>query len=173
MKIKFFEESKIETLEDLKKQYRSLMLKWHPDRNLNNQEEATANSKIINNEYEYLFNKYKNIHKNNKNEFYEKETTEMASEFQEIINQLIKYKNITIEIIGSWLWVSGSTYEIKEVLKSLDFKFSKQKKSWYFHFNEWHSSGVHFQTLEDLKGFWGFETVQKAQKETLNKLTFN
>lgn len=58
MRIKFFKESKIETLEDLKKQYRSLMLKWHPDRNLNNQEEATSNSKIINNEYEYLFNKY-------------------------------------------------------------------------------------------------------------------
>lgn len=129
MRINFFEESKIETLEDLKKQYRNLMLKWHPDRNLNNQEEATRNSKIINNEYEFLFKKYKNIHKKNNNEFYEKETTETVSEFQEIINHLIKYKNITIEIIGSWLWISGKTYEIKEVLKELNFKFSKQKAS--------------------------------------------
>lgn len=173
MKINFFNESKIETLEELKKQYRNLMLKWHPDRNLNNQEEATKNSKIINNEYEFLFEKYKNFHKNNNNEFYEKQTSETFTEFQEIINQLIKYNKINIDIIGSWLWVSGSTFEIKEVLKELNFKFSKQKKSWFFHFGEWHSSGVHFKNLEDLKNFWGFETVQQAQKSNTKELTFN
>lgn len=173
MKINFFNESKIETLEELKKQYRNLMLKWHPDRNLNNQEEATKNSKIINNEYEFLFEKYKNIHKKNNNEFYEKETTETVSEFQEIIKHLIKYKNITIEIIGSWLWISGKTYEIKEILKELNFKFSKQKASWYFHFGQWKSSGIHFKNLEDLKKFWEFETVQQAQKNNTKELTFN
>lgn len=173
MKLRFFT-NEIKTLEELKKEYRKLMLKWHPDRNLNNQEEATKNSKIINNEYDYLFEKVKNNRQNEKGEFYYKETNENINQYKDIIDKLMKYDFINIDIIGSWLWVSGKTYEIKNILKELNFKFSKKKTAWYFHFEDWKSSGLHFGDLESLKNWWGFESIKEAkQNDEKIKLTFN
>ena len=39
---------------ELKRQYRKLALKWHPDKNLNNQEEAKKKFEEISNAYQVL-----------------------------------------------------------------------------------------------------------------------
>lgn len=46
--------SKNASTAEITKAYRSLILKWHPDKNLNNQEEATVKSKEINTAYAIL-----------------------------------------------------------------------------------------------------------------------
>lgn len=42
------------TLDDIKKAYKKLAIKWHPDKNLNNKEEATQNFREIAEAYEVL-----------------------------------------------------------------------------------------------------------------------
>lgn len=42
------------SLEEIKKAYHRLALKWHPDKNPNNQEEAEKKFKEINEAYEFL-----------------------------------------------------------------------------------------------------------------------
>ena len=39
---------------------------------------------------------------------------------------------IEIEVVGSWLWLSGSTYEHREEIKKLNFRYSKKHKKWYY-----------------------------------------
>ena len=65
------------TLEELKKQYRSLALKHHPDRG-----GRTQDMQEINNEYEALFARLKNVHQNAQGEVYtqQAETTERPEE---------------------------------------------------------------------------------------------
>jgi curved DNA-binding protein CbpA len=46
--------SETATQEEIKKAYRKLALKWHPDRNLNNKEEAEKKFKEIGEAYEIL-----------------------------------------------------------------------------------------------------------------------
>lgn len=86
------------TLEELKKRYKQMVMKNHPD--MGGNENAM---KKINIEYDTLFAKLKNVHKNAAGETYESktETKETANDFKDIINELVKLKEIKIEICCS------------------------------------------------------------------------
>lgn len=113
----------IETLERLKKEYRRLAKKHHPD--LNHETDTTATMKEVNKEYEALFEQLKHETKHT--------SKEHVGTFKKIIDELIKYENITVDIVGSWVWVHGKgTFTIKDELKKLGFTWSKHRKKWYY-----------------------------------------
>ena len=39
---------------------------------------------------------------------------------------------LNLEFCGSWLWVTGNTFEYKEKLKELGNRYSSNKKCWYW-----------------------------------------
>lgn len=151
----------IETIEELKKQYRKLAKQYHPD--LTNGT-TTEEMKQINAEYEELFDQVKNTFKNSKGETYQKANKETAGEFIEIINQLLKMQGLTVELIGNWLWVSGNTKEYKDQLKALGFKWCKNKVAWCFHREEWKGRSSK-GSLDDIRNKYG-STKFKASKES-------
>ena len=81
MKTKYFESP--ETLEDLKKQYRELAFKHHPDKGGSNEE-----MKAVNNEYDELFKVLKDIHRTKDGEMYT--VNQAASETSEQFKDIIK-----------------------------------------------------------------------------------
>lgn len=113
-------------LQELKKLYLTLAKKYHPDAGGN-----LEAMKQINNEYDYLKERLPNK-KDSKP--YERETSQSMEAYKVILDQLLIYPDITVEIIGSWLWVSGNgTFAIKDdVLKPLKFRFSGTQKKWYW-----------------------------------------
>jgi len=92
--IKYFNNP--QTLEELKKQYRELAFKYHPDRGGNNEI-----MKIINYEYDELFKELKYIHRTKEGETYtaSQKTSETSEQFKDIINELMNMDNIVIETI--------------------------------------------------------------------------
>ncbi len=118
------------TIEELKKEYRRLAQINHPD-NGGNPEKM----KIINCEYEKEFNRLKDIH----NKAAADDTTgqkrkmnETAAEYMEVIQKIIAFSGIIIELCGSWVWVSGNTYEYKNAFKAAGFRWASKKKMWYW-----------------------------------------
>ena len=101
------------SLEEVKKRYKELALKHHPDRGGD-----TATMQQINLEYESVL----------KNPFYsfsEKSEQEQQEfiKYPEIINQIIGLDGVIIEIIGNWIWLSGNTYPFRTQLKEIGFYF--------------------------------------------------
>jgi len=140
--------------EELKKQYRELAHRHHPD--AGGSEEAM---KRVNAEYAELFEQLKNVHTNAQGEQYTKETNETPEQFINIINELIRFEGVLIEIIGSFIWVSGETKPYKEQLKRLKFKWSPNKSSWYLAPDDYKRRNHKNYSMDDIRGMYGSKEV--------------
>lgn len=116
----------IETLEDLKAQYKEQAFRCHPDAG-GSDEEMTA----LNLEYQDIFRKVSHLHKSARGAVYERETTERAHQYPDLIAALLRL-NLTVEVCGSWVWVGGDTRLVKDRLKALGGHWSARKRMWYF-----------------------------------------
>lgn len=154
----------VKTIQELKKQYRDLVLKYHPDLNT---KDTTNIMQDINLQYNELFNKVKNSFVNAEGNIYNKENTENIDDFKNILNKIITFKDCKIEIIGNWIWVSGNTKYYKEILKSLKFKWIKNKEAWAYHQDKYYKKTKNEYTLEELRN--SFITINVDTNET-NKL---
>ena len=141
---------KAETLEELKKAYKKYALIHHPDRETGNHETFI----ILQNEYHELFKKLQAKSTN------ENDKKENSKTYTDIINAIIKH-NVTIEIVGNWIWVTGNTYHIKDELKKLGFKWAKNKKAWYFTALPYKKKSKKTMSMNDIKSIYGCETVKK------------
>lgn len=151
----------VNSMQELKKQYRDLVMQYHPDLNEN---DTTEIMKEINAEYDVVFAKVKNSFTSADGRIYQKENTETVEEFKDIINKIITFKNCKIEIIGTWVWVSGNTKYYKEILKSLKFKWISNKKAWAYHTEKYFKKTKNVYTLEALRN--SFKTVDIETKDT-------
>jgi curved DNA-binding protein CbpA len=155
MIINYLKEAK--TLQELKKLYFQLAKKLHPDHGGNAEQ-----MKILNNEYDYLKNKLSNDETIDKD--YLKETVFSMDYFKDIITELLKYNHITIEIVGSWLWISGiGTYAIKDEIlyNKFNCKFSKSQKKFYWY------SGIDKDSRKKYKGGFLSQAIDKYGITTL------
>lgn len=155
------------TLEDVKAIYKKVARQLHPD--CNPGKDTTAEFQAMQQEYERAFNRCKNIHVNKDGETYEKETTETPEMFRDIIDKLLSLDGLIIELCGSWLWITGNTKEHKDEIKSLGFRWSKNKEAWYLHFEPYrkHSKKtVDLNTIREMYGSQRFteRTASRAKE---------
>lgn len=152
----------VETLEELKKVYKKLALKFHPDCGGTDEEMAQ-----LNNEYDDLFKQLKNTHKNKDGVIYTKETTETPNQFKEIINHLfaLKMDGVEIEIVGSFIWLTGNTKAYKEQLKELSFKYSPKKQAWYKAPSDYKKRNRKNYDMNTIRGMYGSTKINQKEQE--------
>ena len=141
------------TAEELKKAYRTWAKKLHPDLGGNAEE-----FKQMQNEYEKMWERLKNVHQNAQGETYTKE-------FIHIINVLITLVGVEVEICGKWIWVSGNTKAHKETLKQLKFKWAHKKQAWYYHAEPYKKKSRRELTLDEIRDMFGSQKYDKKQDE--------
>ena len=149
-----------QTLEELKKMYHKLATIHHPDVG-----GSKEDMQKVNNEYESLFAVLKNIHKNVKGETYNKETSEVYSDFITIIDILLKVPNIVIEICGKWLWITGDTKPHAKIFRSIGCQWASKKQAWYYHRPEdaAHSNGNY--TLMEIRQIFGSKILNNENSK--------
>ena len=146
----------ITTLDALKAEYRRLVLKHHPDCGGD-----TETMKQINLEYEQMHEQLK--HAWNTTHDAEHQCTEAPEEFREIIEALVKMEDVTSELCGQWIWISGNTYNHKDELKSLGCRWSSNKKMWYWrHESEGHKYHKSKKTMDEIRAKYGSQVFKGA-----------
>lgn len=141
----------VTTAEELKKRYHELVKELHPDNGGN-----AADFVQMKQQFEKLsHSNIWNTHKTMNGKTYEKENTQAPEEFSDMIEKLFKFENITIEILGSWIWVTGNTRNYKDQLKELGFLFSSKKSAWYFNGDTKKRRSFSKFSYSDLQKHWG------------------
>lgn len=145
-KIKWF--AGVHNINELKAKYRELARKYHPDVTKQDTNKIMAE---INNEYEHLFNSLPKT---------DSEKQQSAFDgWREIINSIIDLDGITIELVGTWIWVSGNTYQHKEQLKSAGFFWARKKKMWYWHPAEQITRSHKPQDMDSIRNKYGSQIL--------------
>lgn len=156
------------TAEELKKEYRKIAAKLHPDNNPG--KDTTKSFQEMQEEFSAMYEKLKNKHVNAAGEEYEKETTETAGEFMDLINKLLSFPGVEVELCGSWIWVSGNTKEVKEELKNLGFKWSKNKAAWYYHREPYFKRSKRTLSMDEIRDMYGSAHFKKGPAADPEKL---
>lgn len=136
-------------INEAKKVYKTLAKKLHPD--VGGSEEEF---KILNSVYNDFI----------EHKIYFSNDFKIDLDLEKIISQILHFENITIELVGSWIWLSGDTKEIKDKLKELGFKWASKKKMWYYGEMKGKSHGE--KSLDEIKDKYGSKTFKK--KKTKN-----
>jgi curved DNA-binding protein CbpA len=160
--MKFFEQ--VKTLDELRREYRRLAFIYHPDKGGD-----TVLMQILNDQYERLSKKLINGNAEFSEDRKEYEQ-QVSEEIKEMLHRIIFLQGVEIEIIGSWIWITGNTFPIRTTLKSLGFMFSHPKTAWYWHKGEYHKRNGKVQSMDDMRAFWG---SQKIETETTTSINLN
>jgi len=154
-----------ETIEDITKRYKQLLKIHHPD-----QGGSDSDFIALQNEYKsflenYKYKSTKYEEDNSTTETLNSLTDSMRKKVIEFLNQVYNY-NITIELMGEWVWITGDTKSAKDILKNLGFKFSRKKTAWYYHEMEnYKRYGKKPLSINDIRSRYGSSSLSKKEKE--------
>ena len=157
------------TLEELKKH--------HPDNG-----GSVEITKAINTEYDKLFKILKDKHESNNESAgsSQSDTNNAKSAYnanmydwendkalREVLQKIINFSGIEINVVGAWIWLDGNTYPYKESLKELGFRWSKQHRKCHWHNGEFRRKGNSKLTYVDIQNLYGSTSVHTMQRELL------
>src|SRR5690554_2696433 len=148
------------SLDEARKTYYRLAMKFHPDRGGD----------------EELFKELANqFHSFRPSQFkYEKEFNDWSSKaYADIIVALMEIPDITIEICGSWIWISGDTRTRKDLIKSAPTNdyyqrgFSAQKVMWYFSPRGYKKRAAEELDMEAIRNIYGSAELRSRSQKAI------
>ncbi len=174
--LKWFKDCK--TQKDAKSLYHKLCRQYHPDISGT---DTTAIMQQINAEFADVFerlpkgDKRAETHtsaeqnRGSENESRGNNTTRATAErFMKIIQRLVKCEGVQIEIVGSWIWLSGDTFKYMRAIKQMGFKYSAKHKKYYLSDDDGAGRRGSRYTFEQICDRYG---VERIESEKVAKLT--
>ena len=156
-----------DTLDEITKCYRTKVKQAHPDQGGN-----TPWFFDVREAYKVILEQYKYNHKTQNEDTgdWEESEVNLTQELRDKITESLEKLNnedIEINILGNWIWISGNTYQNKGEIKSLGFKFSKNKCAWYWYHGEYKKRNKKKYSLKDLEEMHGKVAIEQKRIKQL------
>jgi len=90
------------------------------------------------------------------------------TKLREMLNKIVGFQGITIEICGSWIWVFDS-YNYRKELKEMGFKYAAKKKAWHWHSEAFKKKSHKSLSMTDIRNYYGSTEVQPEQRALLRQ----
>jgi hypothetical protein len=140
------------SIDEAKKIYRALALRYHPDRGGDNDTMQAINAEFDS----FVRYGYTETPKDAKEAFRD---VEIDPKFYDCLIQIIDLHGLNIELVGCWIWVTGNTYTHKETLKASGCFFAPKKQCWYFRPAEYASKNTKNTSLQDIRNKYGSTSI--------------
>lgn len=158
--IKYF--AHCETLESLKAEYKRLAKIHHPDAGGDDVTMAEINA-----EFDEMHNRLSSGARTASSASSKRSSSTIdvdaaaasqaeAAAFRDAVMAVINLPGLFVELCGSWIWVSGDTYQHRQALKSAGYRWSKNKARWYWRSED--AASYHrgkSQTMEYIRDKYG------------------
>ncbi len=144
------------TPKEVKTAYIDACKKYHPDRNPAGQEMM----KIVNEAFEVLKDYSGSI---------KEEQSDYGDLLNDALNAVLGLADLTIEICGAWVWITGDTRTHNKCLKESGFYWASKKKAWYFRPENFRSRSRGKTSLEQIRKKYGSVTPQRKTNHMLGK----
>lgn len=153
------------TRENIKYAYRYMSKHYHPDRNAAGLEMM----KVINGAYQSLSDYVSSSINTEEEELRDSENNfEMGEELSVALNVII-HLGLEIEVCGSWIWLSGDTKPLREVLKEAGYKWAPKKLKWSYHVEDGIKRYLRGGTdMQDIRTKYGSVNVKSKTFERLS-----
>jgi len=156
--------SGVSTVEEIKKLYRQLCSKFHPDRGGDLETMKTVNVEykqaLAGNHGQKSTDSYGNDHT-----YYYNENVEDA--LMEKIQDLLALNMTGVEValIGVWVWVTGdNTKNYRSEFKELKLRWHSKRKSWYFQTSKKKSRYKKNFSMDDMANAYGYQSFKSDEK---------
>lgn len=150
--------AEVKTLDELRQRYKTLLKQYHPD----SKDGDTKITQEINSAYDRLFAILSKETKAD-GQSYTCDNQAENEAFKEVLSQ-IAHINATIEVVGSWIWISNG-YEYRALLKSVGFKYAPRKKAWCWHYGEYRRHHKSEVSLDQIRSKYGSKTVSRRSQQ--------
>ena len=152
--------SNCHTEQEIKKRFHELMLTHHPDRGGN----LEICQEIVGQYHEALKScQYTGTEYGGERQAYRYNET-LEREFEDAVNWAMTLSFCKVELIGTWLWVTGKTWAFTTKLQEKGFHFATRKKAWCFHTGTWRKHRKNFH-LDDLRAKYGYEILKEQEEQ--------
>lgn len=139
-----------ETIADIKKHFRELAKIYHSDYGGTDEQFRELYS-----EYEYLINHF--IEKQYKD-------VRMSAMVKALINELMFYEDMELEVVGDWLWVDTSRDNDK-LLKGLGFFWSSKHSKYYYSGDTVKVTKCSSYSMQDMRNMMGNKKIGKKKEK--------
>ena len=76
-----------------------------------------------------------------------------------VCEELIKLDGLLIEVVGTWLWISGETFKHKSIFNKYKMRWNKMRKLWQYDSTGEYKRTKNKRSDEEIKSYFGSEVI--------------